>query len=77
MLTFPFLAWVPLGTSLTLGVMYLYLGEASPALKLLGSVIFVAAAYLQFFSSHTLLGLLFQVGLALCLAMWHRVSASA
>ena len=77
MLTFPFLAWVPAGTSLILGVIYLYLGEASPALKMVGTAIFIAALYLQFFSSHTLFGLLFQVGLALCLAMWHRVSASA
>jgi hypothetical protein len=74
MLTLPVLAWVPVGTSLILGMMYLHLGEARPALKFLGTVVFVAALYLQFFSSHTLAGLLLQVGLALCLAMWQRVS---
>jgi hypothetical protein len=77
MVTLPFLVLVPVTTSLIFGVMYLYLGEAGSALKIVGTVIFVAAVYLQFFSSHTLFGLLFQVGLALCLAMWHRVSASA
>jgi hypothetical protein len=77
MVTLPFLALVPAATSLILGLMYLYLGEARPPLKILGTFIFVAASYLQFFSSHSLFGLLCQVGLALCLAMWQRVSASA
>ena len=77
MVTLPFFVLVPAATSLILGLMYLYLGEAGPALKVSGTVIFIAASYLQFFSSHTLAGLLLQVGLALCLAMWHRVSAPA
>ena len=75
MLTLPVLAWVPVGTSLILGMMYLHLGEARFEVKFLGTLIFVAASYFQFFSSHSLAGLLLQVGLALCLAMWHRVSA--
>jgi hypothetical protein len=76
MVTLPFLVLVPVATSLILGLMYLDLGEARPAPKIVGTVVFVAAVYLQFFTGHTLVGLLFQVGLALCLAMWHRVSVS-
>ena len=73
----PLLNLVPVFTSLILGVIYLFLGRAGPALKIGGAIVFVAALYLQFFSSHTLVGLLVQVGLALCLAFWQRVSASA
>ena len=72
----PLLNLVPVVASMVLGVMYLFLGRAGPALKIVGTIVFVAAFYLQFFSSHTLVGLLFQVGLGLSLAIWQRVSLS-
>ena len=72
-----FLAWVPAGTSLILGVVYLFVGEARPILKVLGVVVFCGAVYLQFFSRHSLLGLLLQIALALHLALWRRISASS
>lgn len=71
----PLLGWVPVAASLILGVMYLFLGEARPAFKILCPVVFFAALYLQLFSSHSFVGLLLQIGLALCLAMWQRLSA--
>lgn len=68
------LAWAPAATSLVLGVVFLSYGEAGPAVKILGTVVFFAALYLQFFSPLPLLGLLVQVGLALCLALWRRMN---
>lgn len=67
------LVWVPVGTSLVLGVVYLLYGDARPAFKILGAVIFFFAVYLQFFSSHSLFGMLLQITLALYLAMWLRM----
>ena len=63
------LAWIPAATSLVLGVVYLYQGEARPAFKVLGVAIFVAAVYLQFFSMHSLIGMLLRVGLAVGVAV--------
>ena len=40
----PFLAWIPVTTSLVLGVVYLHQGDARPAAKVLGVAVFVAAA---------------------------------
>jgi len=71
------LAWIPAATSLVLGVVYLYQGEARPAFKVLGVAIFVAAVYLQFFSMHSLIGMLLQVGLAFGLAFWWRLGRLA
>ena len=70
------LVWVPVSTSLILGVVYLW-GDAKPPSKILATVVFVAAVYLQFFSRHSLLGLLLQIALALYLAIWRRIDARA
>ena len=67
------LAWIPVTTTLVLGGVYLYQGEARPAFKVLGIAVFVVAVYLQFFSIHSLIGLLLQVALAFGLAFWWRV----
>jgi hypothetical protein len=67
------LAWIPVATSLVLGVVYLYQGEARPAFKVLGVALFGAAVYLQFFSRHSLVGLVLQVVLAVGLALWWRM----
>jgi hypothetical protein len=73
----PLLAWIPVTTSLVLGVVYLYQGNARPAFKILGVVVFVAAAHLQFFSRYSLIGLLLQVALVLHLAFWWRMGKTA
>lgn len=72
-----FLVLVPVATSLILGVAYLFSGKARPVLKILGTVVFIAAVYLQFYSRHSLVGLLLQISLALCLALWRRTRAAA
>jgi len=71
------LFWLPAAASLILGTVYLFFGDGRPAYKALGAVVFLVAVYLQFFSRHTLGGLLLQVGLALCLALWRRLGASS
>ena len=73
----PLLVWVPVATSLILGRIYLFAEEGRPACKIIGSVVFLVAVYLQFFSRHALIGLLLQTALALVLAVWRKVSASA
>ncbi len=70
------LGWVPVITSLVLGLVYLWWGDAGPPLKILGVMVFFAAVYLQFFSRHSLVGLLLQAALALLLAMWRRLDAT-
>jgi len=71
----PFLVLVPLGTSLVLGIVYVSSWEARPASKIIVSVIFMAAVYLQFNTRHSLSGLLLQVALALYLVMWRKLNA--
>ena len=72
----PLLVWAPAAASLTLGVVYLLLGDARPAFKVVGAFVFLVAVYLQFFSHYVLAGLLLQIALAFYLALWHRMSAS-
>jgi hypothetical protein len=57
-------------------VIYLALGDASSVAKMTGTAIFIVAVYLQFFSPYSLIGLLVQIGLALCLEFWRRMNAS-
>jgi hypothetical protein len=71
------LVWVPAATSLILGVVYLFFGDAKPAFKFLGVVVFFGALYLQFFSRHSLIGLLLQIALALYLAVWRQMNSPA
>ena len=72
----PLLSFVPAATSLILGIVYVLAAEARPAVKLSAIVVFLVAVYLQFFSSHTLAGLLVQISLAVVLAIWHRMNVS-
>jgi hypothetical protein len=72
----PLLALIPVGTSLILGVVFLFLGEARPGVKGLGTIVFFIAVYLQFFSTFSLPGMLLQIVLALCLAWWRQTSTS-
>jgi hypothetical protein len=72
----PLLAWLPAATSLILGIVYLYMGDARPVVKLVGVVVFLTAVYLQFFSPYSLFGLLLQIVLALLLALWQRSSTA-
>ncbi len=67
------LFWVPAATSLILGVVYLLFADARPEYKILGVIVFGTAAYLQFFSRHSLLGMLVQSALALYLVLWRRL----
>jgi len=69
----PFLVLVPLGTSLVLGIVYVMSWDTRPASKIVVGAVFVAAVYLQFFTRHSLIGLLLQVVLALYLAMWQKL----
>jgi len=68
----PLLVLVPVGTSFILGLVYLTMQEGRPLPKIAGSIVFLAAVYLQFYSRHTLAGLLLQTALALTLAIQRR-----
>jgi hypothetical protein len=72
----PFLVLLPVATSLILGIVYVFHGDGPPAIKIVGTVVFGSALYLQFFSRHSLFGLLLQIALAVSLALWRRVDAS-
>ena len=72
----PFLDLIPVATPLILGIAYVFHGDGPPATKIVGAVAFGAALYLQFFSRHTLFGLLLQIALALALVLWRRVDAA-
>ena len=73
----PFLDLIPVATSLILGIVYVFHGDGPPAIKIVGTVAFGTALYLQFFSRHTLFGLLLQIALALALALWRKMDAAA
>ena len=68
------LGWVPVLTSFVLGLLYLTMSDGAPAVKVIGSVVFLVAVYLQFFSAHMTVGLLLQVVLAFTLEMWRRLA---
>ena len=70
------LVWVPVLASATLVAMYVMIGNRV-ALKIAGVAVFLVATYLQFFTSHSLLGMLVQIALALILALWWRMFTSA
>jgi hypothetical protein len=73
---FQYLLLIPAGTSLILGVVYLFLGEGRPLAKGVGAVVFLVALYLQFFSPYAVAGLLLQTALALCLAVWKKMDSA-
>ena len=73
---FGLLPFVPVATSLILGMVYLVAGEARITPKLSGAVVFLVAVYLQFFSRHGLAGMLLQLALALGLAVWRKANAA-
>jgi hypothetical protein len=64
--------WFPAAVSLVLGIVYLIYGEGRSVTKLVGAAVFGVAVYLQFFSRYSLAGLLLQVALGVCLALWLR-----
>ncbi len=66
------LGFVPVLTSLVLGVIYLTTGDGSPVVKGAGVVVFALGVYLQFFSRQMLAGVLVLVCLALALEFWRR-----
>lgn len=72
---FQYLLLVPAATSLILGVVFIFLGEARPAVKVAGTLWFIGALYLQFVSSYPVVGLLAQVTLAMILAIWKKADA--
>ena len=72
----PLLVFLPVITSLILGIRYLSHGDGPPAIKIVGSVVFGTALYLQFFSRHSLAGMLLQIVLAVSLAVWRKAEAS-
>jgi hypothetical protein len=74
---FQYLLWIPAGTSLVLGVIYVFLGDARPPVKAVGFLWFAAAVYLQFGSRWSLAGLLAQTALAVMLAFWRKADDSA
>ncbi len=67
------LGFVPILASATLGLIYLWMGEGSTALKGAGVAVFLLAAYLQFFSPYLVAGVLLQALLALTLEFWRRM----
>lgn len=66
------LGFVPVLSSLVLGVVYLVMGDGSLVLKAFGIVVFVLAVYLQFFAGQVVAGVLVQAALALTLELWRR-----
>ena len=71
----PILFMLPAFASFVLGVVFVVLGDAHPRTKLIVAAAFAAAVYLQFFSRFALVGLLFQVSLALGLLLWRRLDS--
>ena len=71
------LLFVPVFVTLVLGLVFLFLGSASPGFKLAGVVVFAVAVYLQFFSRFSLAGMLIQIALAVSLALWHRMDSGS
>ena len=74
---FQYLLLLPAGTSLVLGVIYVFLADARPPVKVAGLLWFLAALYLQFGSRWSLAGLLAQSALAMMLALWRKADDSA
>jgi hypothetical protein len=74
---FQYLLWIPAGTSLVLGAIYVLLGDARPPAKVGGFLWFAAALYLQFGSRYSLAGLLAQTALAMTLAIWRKADGLA
>ena len=72
----PFLVLLPVGTSLVLGIVYVFHSDGPPAIKIVGTAVFGAALYLQFFSGHALFGMLLQIALAISLALWRKMDAA-
>ena len=70
------LQFVPVATSLILGVVFLIAEDRRLALRLSGAAIFSVAVYLQFFSLHGLAGMLLQIALALGLVFWRKAKAT-
>ena len=66
----------PALASLILGIVFVIFGDARPALKVAGAVVFVIALYVQFETRFMLAGLLLQSALALCLAIWKRIATT-
>ena len=71
----PFLVWVPVATSVTLGVVYMFSADGRARSKLVVAGVFFVAVYLQFFSRHALAGLLLNVGLAISLLLWRKATS--
>jgi hypothetical protein len=67
------LGWVPVLASFVLGILYLSDGEGASITKVVGVVVFLVAAYLQFFSPYMTAGVLLQVALAFTLEVWRRM----
>jgi hypothetical protein len=70
------LAFIPVATSLILGIVFVAAGDASPARKLSITAVFLVAVYLQFYSRHGLAGMLLQIALAVGLAVWRKANAA-
>jgi hypothetical protein len=73
---FQYLLLIPAGTSLILGIVYLFLGEGRALTKGIGVVVFLVALYLQFASPYAVPGLLLQTALALSLAVWKKMDGA-
>lgn len=69
----PLLAFLPVGTSLVLGVLYVGFGDARGSSKILVMIVFLVAVWLQFSSPYALVGMLLQIGLAVFLLLWRRL----
>jgi hypothetical protein len=70
------LRWVPILSSGWLGAVFVVTSEAGAGVKASVCVVFLIAAFLQFFSPYPLVGLVLQAVLALCLAVWWKVETT-
>ncbi|HKQ97632.1 MAG TPA: hypothetical protein VJV75_07150 [Candidatus Polarisedimenticolia bacterium] len=64
---------IPTSAAFVLGLVYFVTGEGGPRMKGLIVVVFLVAAYLQFMTQYSLVGMLLQVTLALALAIWWKL----
>jgi hypothetical protein len=66
------LGYVPVISSLVLGLIFLWLGYGTPLSRAIGIGVFIVAGYLQFWSPYMVTGVLLQVGLAMTLELHRR-----
>jgi hypothetical protein len=66
---------IPIFTSLILGVIFLFAGQARLVVKIGGALFFLMALFVQCSTPHFAIGVVMQTALAISLEMWRRMNA--